>query len=34
VFWTKLVNIGLMPLLVVLAGLAVFLVRRKKLVPA
>jgi ABC-type uncharacterized transport system involved in gliding motility auxiliary subunit len=34
VFWTKLVNIGLMPLLVVLAGLTVFLVRRKKLVPA
>jgi ABC-type uncharacterized transport system involved in gliding motility auxiliary subunit len=30
VFWTKLLNIALMPLLVVLAGLAVFLVRRKK----
>jgi ABC-type uncharacterized transport system involved in gliding motility auxiliary subunit len=31
VFWTKLVNIALMPLLVVLAGLAVFLVRRKRM---
>jgi len=30
VFWTKLLNIALMPLLVVLAGLAVFLVRRKR----
>ena len=30
VFWTKLLNIALMPLLVVLAGLAVFLVRRRK----
>ena len=30
VFWTKLINIGLVPLLVVLAGLAVFLVRRRK----
>jgi len=30
VFWTKLVNIGLMPLLVVLAGLAVFLVKRRR----
>jgi hypothetical protein len=30
VFFTKLVNIALMPLLVVLAGLAVFLVRRRK----
>ena len=29
VFWTKLANIALMPLLVVLAGLAVFLIRRK-----
>jgi ABC-type uncharacterized transport system involved in gliding motility auxiliary subunit len=33
VFWTKLLNIALMPLLVVLAGLAVFLVRKKK-IPA
>jgi ABC-type uncharacterized transport system involved in gliding motility auxiliary subunit len=33
VFWTKFVNISLMPLLVVLAGLAVFLVRGKR-VPA
>ena len=31
VFWTKLLNIALMPLLVVLAGLAVFLVRKKKI---
>jgi ABC-type uncharacterized transport system involved in gliding motility auxiliary subunit len=30
VFWTKLVNIALMPLLVVLAGLAVYLLRRRK----
>jgi hypothetical protein len=34
VFWTKLLNIGLMPLLVVLAGLAVLLIRRRKQVPA
>jgi ABC-type uncharacterized transport system involved in gliding motility auxiliary subunit len=34
VFWTKLLNIALMPLLVVLAGLAVFLIRRKKQVAA
>ena len=34
VFWTKLLNIGLMPLLVVLAGLAVLLMRRRKQVPA
>jgi ABC-type uncharacterized transport system involved in gliding motility auxiliary subunit len=31
VFWTKLLNIALMPLLVVLAGLAVFLIRRKRI---
>ena len=30
VFWTKLLNIALMPLLVVLAGLAVFLVRKQE----
>ncbi|MCC6212737.1 MAG: GldG family protein [Burkholderiales bacterium] len=30
VFWTKVLNIALMPLLVVLAGLAVFLLRRRK----
>ncbi len=30
VFWTKLLNIGLMPLLVVLAGLIVLFVRRKQ----
>jgi len=30
VFWTKLVNIALMPLLVVLAGLAVFAFRRRR----
>jgi len=30
VFWTKLVNIGLMPLLVVFAGLAVFVVKRRR----
>jgi ABC-type uncharacterized transport system involved in gliding motility auxiliary subunit len=30
VFWTKLVNIALMPLLVIAAGLLVFFVRRKK----
>jgi ABC-type uncharacterized transport system involved in gliding motility auxiliary subunit len=34
VFWTKLVNIALMPLLVVLAGLAVFFIRKRKLQPA
>jgi ABC-type uncharacterized transport system involved in gliding motility auxiliary subunit len=34
VFWTKLLNIALMPLLVVLAGLAVFFVKRKKQLPA
>jgi len=34
VFWTKVLNIALMPLLVVLAGLVVFLIRRKKQVPA
>jgi ABC-type uncharacterized transport system involved in gliding motility auxiliary subunit len=33
VFWTKLLNIALMPLLVVLAGLAVFLIRRRQ-IPA
>jgi len=30
VFWTKLLNIALMPLLVVLAGLAVFFIARRK----
>jgi ABC-type uncharacterized transport system involved in gliding motility auxiliary subunit len=30
VFWTKLVNIALMPLLVILAGLLVFFARKKK----
>jgi ABC-type uncharacterized transport system involved in gliding motility auxiliary subunit len=30
VFWTKVVNIALMPILVALAGLLVFLIRRKK----
>jgi ABC-type uncharacterized transport system involved in gliding motility auxiliary subunit len=34
VFWTKVANIALMPLLVVLAGLAVFLLRRRKMMPA
>jgi ABC-type uncharacterized transport system involved in gliding motility auxiliary subunit len=34
VFWTKLLNIALLPLLVVLAGLAVFLFKRKKQNPA
>ena len=34
VFWTKVLNIALMPLLVVLAGLAVFFIRRKKQNPA
>ena len=31
VFWTKLLNIALMPLLVVLAGLAVFLIGRRQI---
>ena len=30
VFWTKMVNIALMPILVALAGLALFLIRRRK----
>ncbi len=34
VFWTKLVNIALMPLLVVLAGLTVYSIRRKRVSPA
>jgi ABC-type uncharacterized transport system involved in gliding motility auxiliary subunit len=34
VFWTKLANIALMPLLVILAGLAVFFVRRRRQSPA
>ena len=34
VFWTKVLNIVLMPLLVVLAGLAVFFIKRKKQNPA
>ena len=34
VFWTKVANIALMPLLVVLAGLAVFFIRKRKQVPA
>jgi ABC-type uncharacterized transport system involved in gliding motility auxiliary subunit len=34
VFWTKLANIALMPLLVVLAGLAVFLIKRRRQAPA
>ncbi len=34
VFWTKLANIALMPLLVVLAGLAVFFVKRRRQAPA
>jgi ABC-type uncharacterized transport system involved in gliding motility auxiliary subunit len=34
VFWTKLANIALMPLLVVFAGLAVFLVKRRRQAPA
>jgi ABC-type uncharacterized transport system involved in gliding motility auxiliary subunit len=33
-FWTKVVNIGLVPLLVALAGLALALARRRKLHPA
>jgi ABC-type uncharacterized transport system involved in gliding motility auxiliary subunit len=34
VFWTKLVNIALMPLLVVIAGLAVYFIRRRRSAPA
>jgi ABC-type uncharacterized transport system involved in gliding motility auxiliary subunit len=34
VFWTKVANIALMPLVVVLAGLAVFFVRRRRQSPA
>jgi ABC-type uncharacterized transport system involved in gliding motility auxiliary subunit len=34
VFWTKLLNIALMPLLVVLAGLTVYFIRRKRTAPA
>jgi ABC-type uncharacterized transport system involved in gliding motility auxiliary subunit len=34
VFWTKLLNIALMPLLVILAGLAVFFIRKRKQAPA
>jgi ABC-type uncharacterized transport system involved in gliding motility auxiliary subunit len=34
VFWTKVLNIALMPLLVVVAGLAVFIVRRRRVSPA
>ena len=34
VFWTKLLNIALMPLLVVLAGLAVYFIRRNRISPA
>ena len=34
VFWTKLLNIALMPLLVVLAGLAVYFLRRRRVSPA
>jgi ABC-type uncharacterized transport system involved in gliding motility auxiliary subunit len=34
VFWTKLANIALMPLLVILAGLLVFAFKRKKQNPA
>jgi ABC-type uncharacterized transport system involved in gliding motility auxiliary subunit len=30
VFWTKVVNIALMPLLVVLLGLAVFFLKRRR----
>ncbi len=33
-FWTKVVNIGLVPLLVALAGLALAIARRRKLGPA
>jgi ABC-type uncharacterized transport system involved in gliding motility auxiliary subunit len=34
VFWTKVANIALMPLLVVLLGLCVFFVKRRKQNPA
>jgi ABC-type uncharacterized transport system involved in gliding motility auxiliary subunit len=34
VFWTKLINIGLMPLVVVVAGLAVYWLRRRRVSPA
>lgn len=34
VFWTKLLNIALMPLAVVLAGLTVYFIRRRKISPA
>ena len=34
VFWTKVLNIALMPLLVVLAGLSVYFIRRKRISPA
>jgi ABC-type uncharacterized transport system involved in gliding motility auxiliary subunit len=34
VFWSKLANIALMPLLVILAGLAVFLIKRRRQAPA
>jgi len=30
VFWTKVVNIALMPILVALAGLAIALIRRRR----
>ena len=34
VFWTKVANIALMPLLVVLLGLAAFVLNRRRLNPA
>jgi ABC-type uncharacterized transport system involved in gliding motility auxiliary subunit len=34
VFWTKVVNIALIPFLVVLLGLAVFFLKRRKQQPA
>ena len=34
VFWTKLINIALMPLLVVIAGLVVYVLRRRRVSPA
>ena len=34
VFWTKVLNIALMPLLVVLAGLAMFFIKRRRMYPA
>jgi ABC-type uncharacterized transport system involved in gliding motility auxiliary subunit len=34
VFWTKVLNIALMPLLVVVAGLAVFFIRRRRIAAA